>query len=214
MSSEQKPSERSAPVTQGVDFPQEGAVRPAVTEDTGAARTDEISTKVSATSTEAHEKFSQDLHAFVREIIQRGDQKAGFFFAASTALLALLYNKQLSARWLRPVCEWSMLDAVTLIAMAALGVTSILSLAVVLPRNRGRPEGHIFWRAIAQYDSGDAFAKSVFALDRDALTREKLANVHAIARSCTRKYDILALAMWTGAIGLVASVLVLLFARA
>jgi hypothetical protein len=42
------------------------------------------------TISERHAKFSQDTHDYLREYIRNADQKATFFFAALTALLAFL----------------------------------------------------------------------------------------------------------------------------
>jgi hypothetical protein len=69
-----------------------------------------------------HAKFSEEVHNYVREYIRNADQKAGFFFAGLTALLAFLYGHGGTDHWRKPLQAWNIFDVFSFVAMTALGM--------------------------------------------------------------------------------------------
>jgi len=156
-------------------------------------------------------EFVQFAHEYIREYIRLADQKATFFFTGSTALLAFLYNKGISVRWLKPPMTWNILDAVAFIAMIGLAVGAFLSLLVVIPRTRGSRRGFLFWEAVAEYETGRQYADELWMLSAATLFRVKADHCFDLARVCRRKYKILRVSLWSGTIGLAGSLFVFLF---
>ncbi len=100
---------------------------------------------------DARTKFVGSVHEYVREYIRLADQKATFFFAGATALLAFLFKNEVSARWLKAPLSWNLLDIIALVAMVGLAIGAFLALLVVIPRTPGSRRGFIFWEAVAEY---------------------------------------------------------------
>jgi hypothetical protein len=160
---------------------------------------------------EARERFAEAAHQYVREYIRLADQKATFLFTGATALLAFLYKNDVSARWLKPVMHWNILDTVVFVAMIALAIGVLLALIVVIPRTPGSRRGFLFWEAIAEYDNGRQYADELGRLSSASLFQVKAEHCFDLARVCRRKYSVLRAAILAGAIGLAASVVVFLF---
>lgn len=166
---------------------------------------------VSSGDSEARERFAESVHQYVREYIRLADQKATFLFAGATALLAFLYKNGVSARWLKPVMQWSVLDTVAFVAMTALALGILLALLVVIPRTTGSRRGFLFWEAVAEYETGRQYSDELGLLSSGTLFQVKAEHCFDLARVCRRKYGVLRAAMWAGAAGLLASVIVFLF---
>jgi hypothetical protein len=160
---------------------------------------------------EARERFAEATHQYIREYIRLADQKASFLFTAATALLAFLYKNEVSVKWLKPVMQWNILDMVAFVAMTALTLGVLFALWVVIPRTAGSRRGFLFWEAIAEYDSGRQYSDELRSLSAATLCQIKAEHCFDLARVCRTKYQILQAAIWTGAIGLAASLFVFLF---
>ena len=169
-------------------------------------------TPVTDGDAEARERFAETTHQYVREYIRLADQKATFLFTGATALLAFLYKNDVSARWLRPVMQWNILDTIAFVAMIALAIGVLLALCVVVPRAPGSRRGFLFWEAIAEYDSGRQYADELHLLTPASLSQIKAEHCFDLARVCRAKYKMLRAAIWTSAVGLAASLVVFLFA--
>ena len=155
-------------------------------------------------------KFSESAHQYIREYIRLADQKATFFFTGATALLAFLYNKGVSERWLKPVMTWNILDTIAFFAMTALALGAFLSLLVVIPRRPGSRRGYLFWEAIAEYENGRQYADELATLTPATLAQIKAEHCFDLSRVCRMKYRMLRVALWIGAVGLAGSLLVFL----
>jgi len=158
-------------------------------------------------------QFAEQTHQYIREFIRLADQKAAFFFTAATALLAFLYKANVSARWLKPILTWNILDMAAFLAMLTLGISGVLALLVVIPRTPGSRRGYLFWEAIAEFDASRRYADDLTSLSPATLLQVKLEHCHELATVCRKKYRALVWALWIGTVGLVASVLVFLFSR-
>ncbi len=162
--------------------------------------------------TEFQWKFAEETHQYVREYIRQADQKAAFFFAGSTALIAFLYNAKLVHRWVKPPTQWSFVDMVSLAATIGLTVCALACLATVFPRLQGSKRGHVFFGAIAEFDSRKDYASDVLQKDVSELMEAKLCHVHDLSGICGRKFYVLKVGQWAGAVGVFATVLLLLMA--
>jgi hypothetical protein len=132
-------------------------------------------------------------------------------FTAATALLAFLYKNGVSGRWLKPLMHWNVLDTIGFVAMTALALGVLLALVVVIPRTPGSRRGFLFWEAIAEYESGRQYSDELRLLSAATLSQVKAEHCFDLARVCRMKYRVLRAAIWTGAVGLVASLFVFLF---
>jgi hypothetical protein len=108
--------------------------------------------------------------------------------------------------------EWNILDTFAFVAMIALAASVLLALIVVVPRTSGSRRGFLFWEAVAEYESGRQYSDDLRLLSAATLTQVKAEHCFDLARVCRRKYGILRAAIWSGAVGLAASIVVFLFA--
>jgi hypothetical protein len=190
----------------------EGIPIPATASETRADETQPAATSEATVQrdVEAKTRFAEFAHQYIREYIAHADRKATFFFTGATALLAFLYNKNLSARWIKPVMSWNVLDVLTFVTMAALAVGSFLALLVVIPRGRGSRRGFLFWEAIAEYNAGRTYSDDLSRLSAASLFQLEAEHCFDLARICRSKYCLLRWSLWIGAVGLVGALLVFL----
>lgn len=147
-------------------------------------------------------RFVLSTHAYLREQIRNADQKAVFFFGASTALLAFMHSTEASGRWLKPPGTWNLVDTATFVGMAALAVAGLAALATVVPRLPGSKRGLVYFNAIAEYESDTAYAKDAMATSSRGLLTELAKHCHVLGRICRTKYRILRFAVWSALVGL------------
>ena len=159
----------------------------------------------------AKDKFAAFAHHYIRDYINLADQKATFFFTGATALLAFMYNKNISAQWLKPLMQWNILDTIAFVAMAALAVGAFLALLVIIPRTPGSRRGFLFWEAIADYETGRQYSDDLSLLSGPSLVQVKAEHCYDLAVVCQRKYQMLRYALRTGAVGLAGALFVFLF---
>jgi len=196
---------------------------PAVTEElarelSGVASTPSEDTPVSITDAplehqlEMVERFANETHKYIREFIRFADQKAGIVFAASAALLGFSYGRGDAARWLKPLSSWSLHDGLIFVAMASLLAACIMAFLVVAPRLSGgaRP-GLIFWDSITTYSGPRDYASAVRSTGGEELVNARLQHCYDLAVISKRKYLMLRLALWIGAVGLTSLVVHLFF---
>lgn len=155
-------------------------------------------------------QFAEATHQYIRAYINAADQKATFFFTGATALLAFLYRINVSGRWLKPVMDWNIIDAVSFIAMVALAAGALSALLVIIPRTPGSRRGFIFWEAIAEYDTGRHYADELSMLSPASLFQVKAEHCFDLAGVCRRKYQLLRWALCICGVGLAASLIVFL----
>ena len=156
-------------------------------------------------------KFSAFAHQYIRDSINLADQKATLFFTGATALLAFMYNENVSARWLKPLMQWNILDTIAFVAMAALAAGALLALLVIIPRTLGSRRGFLFWEAITKYDTGRRYSDELSLLSGPSLVQVKAEHCYDLAVVCRQKYRMLRCALWTGAVGLAGALFVFLF---
>lgn len=162
--------------------------------------------------TEFQWKFSEETHQYVREYIRQADQKAAFFFAGSTALIAFLYKTNLLQKWVMVPTQWNFLDVLAFIATIGLVVSAVACASTVFPRLKGSKRGHVFFNAIAEFETRKDYASDVRQRDVGELIEAKLCHVYDLAMICRTKFSFLRIGQWAGVMGVVAMVLLLLLA--
>lgn len=175
-------------------------------------RPPEIGTTEPTKITEFQWKFAEETHQYVREYIRQADLKAAFFFAGATALIAFLYKADLVQLWVKYPTQWLFVDMLSFISAFGLAVSIIACLATVFPRLNGSKRGHVFFCAIAEFESRKEYAADVLQQNLTELIKEKLCHAHDLAIVCVHKYWVLKIGQWAGAIGVVAMVFLLLLA--
>jgi len=157
--------------------------------------------------------FVGETHSYITQYIQNADQKAVFLSGVAAALLAFLHQDRGSAWWLKPLAAWGFLSAVTLVAMLALAGAAIAAVAVIVPRLPGRGRGAVSFLGIAAYETPDEYAQSLLRTSGPALLAEKAQHCHTLAQVCCAKYRVLRIAVVLEALGMIAAVVYLVFAR-
>ena len=147
-------------------------------------------------------EFGAFAHHYIRDHITLADQKAAFCFTAATALLGFMYTENVSARWLKPVMQWNILDTIAFVAMAALAVGAFLAILVVIPRTSGSRRGFLFWEAIAEYGTGRQYSDELWQLSGPSLFQVKAEHCYELAVVCKQKYRMLQRSLWVSAVGL------------
>lgn len=150
--------------------------------------------------------FSGEIHQYIREYIRQADQKATFFFAAATALLAYLYNAELLDIWFKPPVEWSFLDALSFLALIGLSGGVMAFLVTVFPRLGGTPKGIVYFGAIAEWETSEAYLQELHRRGPQELMHARVTHVYELAKICRKKYSMLRIGLWSGVLGLAASV--------
>ena len=146
--------------------------------------------------------FSQNVHDYLREFIRLADQKATFFFAGGTTLLAFLYRDGSASSWVKVPQQWNLTDLTAFLAVTSLMLSVLLAVIVVIPRTSGSRRGTIFWNAIVEHQSARMYADSVLALTGLDLTSARAEHCFELAMVCKRKYATLRWSLIAGGIGL------------
>ena len=154
--------------------------------------------------------FAQEAHSYMSTYIQLADQKAAFFFAAATALIALLYNDQLLLMWVVDPRTWGFKQFVACVATIGLAAQALMCLSTTVPRLKGSKRGYLYFMAVAEYSSSEQYAADVMKLSEIDIARTWLTHTHELALVAKRKYSALAIGMWAGAVGIIASLLLIL----
>lgn len=196
------PLEDPAPLVQGE--------RP-VQAPTGIAQVD-VPGQIVSKETEVRLKYAEEVHQYIREYIRIADQKAAFFFAASAALVAFLEKQGYLAAWISDPRELQPENVAAFVAALFLFISIAACFLVVRPRLAGEASGVIFFNAVANFRSQQSYAEAVAQLTPSDLCEEKLKHAYELARVCRMKYEVLYYALWSGAIGIGATGLLLVCA--
>jgi len=175
------------------------------TEQLPAERGSRLETQPTLGPENVRARFAAENHAYISDLIRLADEKAGFFFGVSAAIIYLLFRDGVQKNWLLWLPEHPVRQTIGFLAMSASGLACGLGFRVVTPRLKGGLSGHIFFRAIAQFGSRDSYADEVMSIPDDELIKEKLAHCYDLSRICTRKYRTLTLQLWTMIVGLIFS---------
>lgn len=159
---------------------------------------------------EYHIKYAEEIHQYVREYIRNADQKAAFFFAASSALFAFLKNNGALTQWLQSPKNWGLVSLLAFISTLGLVMCAGFSLLVVFPRRSGSKKGTFSFDSISNHKSGQEFSEEFLKSSLTDLLVAKSSHSYDLARICRRKYNLLGLVFWTLSIGSGATVFYLM----
>lgn len=157
-------------------------------------------------------KFAEETHQYIREYIRLADQKATFFFAGSTALLAYLNSLGFVNSWLTKPSTWRLVDVLACVSTIGLIASAVAFASAVIPRTSGSRRGLVFFGAIAEYENSNQYATDIIKSDLQELYGSKLMHNYDISKVCTRKYGMLKWGQWIG-IGAVIAFMLLLVAK-
>ena len=162
-----------------------GTIRAEAAEPGSPLTTESLVAKASrGLSDEYLPKFVDEIHQYIRQQIINADQKAVFFFGATTALLGFMHKLGASERWLKSIQEWSLLDTVTFVGMVSFATAAITALLVVVPRLPGSKRGLVYFNAVAEHESAAEYAELLLGQAGKALITEKAKHCHTLARVC------------------------------
>jgi hypothetical protein len=162
---------------------------------------------VPVTDSERLMGFVDGGHEYVREFIGLADQKAGFLFATTAAMLVYLYHQGALGLWWTPIDLWGVMSFGAFVATAALFASANCAVLVVWPCLKGSTEGMLFWKAIAAYSSQQEYLARLHGLSDEALVDQKAGHLYELAVICDRKYRWVNRSTWFGATGLLLSIL-------
>ena len=148
------------------------------------------------------------MHSYVSENVRYADQKAAFVVTLASAMLAYLDTQKLLPAL---GIELSLGGLLRLLGPLGLLLSAALAAWVVFPVRKGNAAGRVFWGAIASRGSGAAYAKELAEAGAGQFTADLAVHAHELAVICEWKYARLAWAMGTGSIGLLASILLVLY---
>jgi len=78
-----------------------------------------------------------------------------------------------------------------------------------MPRLKGSKQGLVFFSAIAEYEDSNNYISEFMKKNLAELCEAKLRHAYELSAICTKKYDMLRWGQWLGALGLIASLLLL-----
>jgi len=154
--------------------------------------------------------FAHQAHTYMSEYIKLADQKAAFFFAAATGLIALLCKDQSLLVWLVDPRGWTLKHLVAFIATAGLSFQALMCLFTAVPRLKGSKRGFLYFMAVAEYPSSEQYASDILKLTESDIARIWLTHSHELALIAKKKYQALSFGMKAGAVGTVAALVLLL----
>lgn len=155
-------------------------------------------------------RFAHDVHVYLQDLIRLADQKATFFFAGGTALLAFLYNSEVLMDLNGSPMEWNLVDIIGFVATFSMIVSVFAAMLVVVPKTRGSRRGFIFWGAIPEFLSAEKYANELSSLDEKQVAREFATHSFELANICVQKYKRLQVSVISGLIGVIALLILLL----
>lgn len=151
--------------------------------------------------------FAVTTRGILQEQINLADSKAGVLSTVSILILAYVVRVGGGPVWEEAVASpgWETLVAVG--ALLGLGAGIAGALSVVIPRTAGEPQGYVFWQAILEFGSAEAYTEAVSDLTEEEVAAALLEDCHRLSTLCRRKFSVLRWAMWAAGIGLLLSLL-------
>jgi hypothetical protein len=157
-------------------------------------------------------EFLWKTHGYINEYIRFADTKAGFCVGIASALIGALFGSKCQEMFIRIApSQWTPLSWMSIAAFFLLTTSITAAVMAVRPRLwTHSPQGIIFWKAVGQFGSPEAFAAGFEAKTSEALNTTIAHHIYSLATVCDRKYTWLNMAIISATAGGASSVLVLL----
>lgn len=152
-------------------------------------------------------KFAEETHQYVREQIRLADQKATFFFTGATAFLAYLHTQGTTNIWIIKPTAWDTVHMLAFLTTLGLVLCTVACLKTIIPRLDGSKEGLIFFAAINEYENAGKYTEKIMKQSSLNLCEAKLMHTYELSNICRKKYDSLKWGQWSGALAILASLL-------
>ena len=156
--------------------------------------------------------LAKDLNSYVSDYIKFADQKAAFFLALNTAVLALLYKENIHYFWLKSLSLWGFTGWTAFFAYAFHVVGAFWSFRTVMPKLKPtNPEGIIFFNAVAAINTPEEYETLFLAKDKDGMAKELIQHFHSLSNVCSIKYKQLDRAIWYTGLGIALSLFIVIW---
>lgn len=160
-------------------------------------------------SSKVHWLFACETHKYVRDFINNADTKAYQYIAFASALLTYMYiNNKIASFVAKPFKEWCLLETLCLLGLIS---CLIFAISVVFPSLKGSKKGLIFFNSVAEYERYNEYIGDVLKKNNQELTGEYLRHIHELSTICTAKFKKLKYSFYSGIIGLIAALYILIF---
>jgi hypothetical protein len=153
---------------------------------------------------DTHTAFAEFHEGYVRHYVGLADAKATLLFGLLGALIAYLFGREAFHELVFAAPrDWRSAFAITSAVLLALGAW--FAALVIAPRLWTTGEAIVFFAGVAEHSSGSAYAAKIRASDEEDLLEARLRHCYDVSRVCTRKYNLLRIAIWTGTAGIATS---------
>jgi Family of unknown function (DUF5706) len=158
--------------------------------------------------TRAHTDFISFHEGYVRHYVSLADTKATTVLGVVAGLLAYLFSQPkfndliFNPAW---TAAYIQMAVTTLFLALAAGCAAL----VIVPRLGHSGEGVVFYGAVANHASSDAYLQQIAQRNEPELTAARIRHSYDVSKACVRKYDMLRKAVWFGFIGIASSLQIL-----
>ena len=169
-----------------------------------------VQSPYSLTEKKVHWQFASETHKYVREFIINADNKAQHYIVFASAFLVWMNSSESLKFWNVPAKEWRLLDLINIISIVGMTSCILFALSALLPRLKGSKKGIIFFESISEHEMSTDYLADVLKKGEQELVIEELKHVFELSRICSRKFYNLKISIWSGAIGLISGILLIL----
>lgn len=158
----------------------------------------------------AHTEFANFHEGYVRSYITLADTKAAVVFALTSSVIAYLFSSSnFHALLFRPTS--SLPTALAYGTSIAFVLSAALAAWVIVPRTPHTGEGLVFFGAVRNYPTDEAYVRAVRESTESELTQARLRHCYNVSTVCWRKYRALKWAIWFSVLGLALLLVTLAF---
>lgn len=154
-------------------------------------------------------KFGEETHQYVRDYIKQADQKAAFFFAGATALIAYLNSLGFISLWIISPKAWGITHILSFASTMGLVIGSLFCALTIMPRLSGTKRGVIFFNAVREYGSAPEYSEDMLSRTIGQLCDAKYRHIYELSTVCRQKYTSITYGFRFGLAGVVSTFMLL-----
>jgi Family of unknown function (DUF5706) len=157
-------------------------------------------------------EFLWHVHGQLAEQIKFADQKAGFIAVLATGVMGALHSAGVEEKFTKhPMGDWGLIGWAGLLAFALFVGAVFFCFSSISPRASSKvPPGFIYWGAIAENETEQAFYQRLCSASSEELTEHLSNQTYVLAAICKGKYYYLSLAIAAAVAGSALGLIVLL----